>query len=108
MSLWMTALFLLTSVLWNLTSAGTDEAVDCCLTTSDQRLSVRAVKSYSVQTTHGGCRIPATVLTTWKNRRLCAPPAFKGNWVGKLIKALKKRGRGHGEKRRPKNRGRHN
>uniref|UniRef100_UPI003AAEF50F C-C motif chemokine 19b n=1 Tax=Centroberyx gerrardi TaxID=166262 RepID=UPI003AAEF50F len=90
MSVRLTAL-LLASVLWYLAAANTDMAVDCCLKTTNKKLSSKLVKSYSVQTPDGGCRIPATVLITQRNIRLCVPPAAGNNWVAKLIKRLQKR-----------------
>ncbi|XP_071375459.1 C-C motif chemokine 19-like [Centroberyx affinis] len=90
MTVRLTAL-LLASVLWYLTAASTDTAVDCCLKTTNKKLSPKLVKSYRVQTPDGGCRIPATVLITQRNIRLCVPPAAGNKWVAKLIKRLQKR-----------------
>lgn len=104
MSLRMSAL-LLASVLWCLAAANTDEAVDCCLETTDKKISARLVKSYSIQTPGGGCRIPATVLITRRDFRLCVPPATRKNWVHKLIKKVDKRGSRKVRRRLPKNRG---
>ncbi|XP_029625380.1 C-C motif chemokine 19 [Salmo trutta] len=102
MSLRLAALLLLTSVLWSHAAANTDEAMDCCLTTTDAKLPRRVVKSFSIQTVSGGCRIPATVFVTRKNLRLCAPPAKNNNWVTKLIKQLKRKSQ-NGKARKGKN-----
>uniref|UniRef100_A0A4W5PDQ9 Chemokine (C-C motif) ligand 19b n=1 Tax=Hucho hucho TaxID=62062 RepID=A0A4W5PDQ9_9TELE len=85
-------------------AANTNEARDCCLTTTDNKLPRRVVKSFSIQTVSGGCRIPATVFVTRKNLRLCAPPATNNNWVTKLIKQLKRKSQ-NGKARKGKNGG---
>uniref|UniRef100_A0A8C7TRH6 Chemokine (C-C motif) ligand 19b n=1 Tax=Oncorhynchus mykiss TaxID=8022 RepID=A0A8C7TRH6_ONCMY len=102
MSLRVAALLLLASVLWSHVAASTDQALDCCLTTTDTKLPHRVVKSYRIQTVSGGCRIAATVFVTKKNLRLCAPPATKKNWVAKLIKQLKRKSH-KGKDRKGKN-----
>ncbi|NP_001291006.1 C-C motif chemokine 19 precursor [Esox lucius] len=89
MYLRVATLLLLASVLWSHVAANTGKALDCCLTTTDARIPSRMAKTYIIQTSNGGCRIPATVFITKKNRRLCAPPATKKKWVAKLIKQLK-------------------
>ncbi|XP_055791120.1 C-C motif chemokine 19-like [Salvelinus fontinalis] len=102
MSLRLAALLLLTSVLWSHAAANTDEAMDCCLTTTNAKLPRRVVKSFSIQRVSGGCRISATVFVTRKNLRLCAPPATNNNWVTKLIKQLKRKSQ-NGKARKRKN-----
>uniref|UniRef100_A0AAY4BHE5 Chemokine interleukin-8-like domain-containing protein n=1 Tax=Denticeps clupeoides TaxID=299321 RepID=A0AAY4BHE5_9TELE len=62
-----------------------DIAQDCCLSTHNGRIPRRLVESYYLQTVDSGCHIRATVFTTWKGRRLCAPPPENSHWVAKLI-----------------------
>ncbi|KAL0965560.1 hypothetical protein UPYG_G00282960 [Umbra pygmaea] len=100
MSLHVALLLLLASVLWSHVAASTDQAIDCCLTTTNNKLPYTSLKSYNIQAVSGGCQIAATVLVTKKNRRLCAPPATKNNWVAKLIKKLNRKSKNE----KPKNR----
>ncbi|XP_060765609.1 C-C motif chemokine 19-like [Neoarius graeffei] len=75
---------------WN--SAGaTDGAEDCCLTTVNRKIPQSLVKSYYIQNQELNCRVQAVVFVTKKDRRLCAPPATKNNWVKKLINKLNKK-----------------
>uniref|UniRef100_A0AAY4BFF4 Chemokine interleukin-8-like domain-containing protein n=1 Tax=Denticeps clupeoides TaxID=299321 RepID=A0AAY4BFF4_9TELE len=76
-----TALLLLAAVLCWSCSPGKD----CCLSTHNGRIPRRLVESYYLQTVDSGCHIRATVFTTWKGRRLCAPPPENSHWVAKLI-----------------------
>ncbi|KAJ8392785.1 hypothetical protein AAFF_G00072690 [Aldrovandia affinis] len=82
------AVLLLVAVICSYAAANTEEALDCCLSTKDKNIPHRLVKTYSIQTVAGGCRIPATLFITKKGVRLCAPPAKKSRWVAKLIKRL--------------------
>ncbi|XP_029921564.1 C-C motif chemokine 19b [Myripristis murdjan] len=103
MSLRMTAL-LLASVLWYLAAANTHETADCCLTTSTKKVPHRVVRTYIIQTSDGGCRIPATVLITWRRIRLCVPPAAGNNWVAKLLRKVARRRPRKGKSRPSKKR----
>ncbi|XP_066507735.1 C-C motif chemokine 19b [Hoplias malabaricus] len=67
------------------------EGEDCCLATADKPIPQRLVKSFYLQTADTGCRIPATVFTTKKNKKLCAPLPTKNNWVKKLMDKLNKK-----------------
>ncbi|XP_066509139.1 C-C motif chemokine 19-like [Hoplias malabaricus] len=86
------ALVLLSVMFWGKTEAFSDDANDCCLTTSAALIPRHIVKSYFLQSTETGCTIAATVFTTRKNKRLCSPQADdKAHpWVAKLIKHLEK------------------
>uniref|UniRef100_A0A8C9RDR2 Chemokine (C-C motif) ligand 19a, tandem duplicate 2 n=1 Tax=Scleropages formosus TaxID=113540 RepID=A0A8C9RDR2_SCLFO len=70
----------------------TEEAVDCCLTTSNKQIPRKVVKAYREQTTNGGCAIAATQFITVKDKTLCAPPPGRNDWVAKLIRRLKTKG----------------
>ncbi|XP_023694709.1 C-C motif chemokine 19-like [Paramormyrops kingsleyae] len=85
------ALLCLASVLCSYSEANADAAVDCCLTTKNKEIPNRIVKSFKIQTVEGGCMISATVFTTKRGFKLCAPPAHESHWVEKLIKKLQKK-----------------
>ncbi|XP_043933469.1 C-C motif chemokine 19-like [Protopterus annectens] len=72
-----------------------NNAIDCCLSVSNTTANPRIVKTFRMQTTADGCKIPAVQFITHKRRTLCAPP--DENWVhiliGKLKKLCKKRKR---------------
>ncbi|XP_077098123.1 C-C motif chemokine 19b [Siphateles boraxobius] len=85
MILWTGALLILSVSLWSCTTAQGDGAADCCLTTSDRRIPQRVVTSFTIQTSDGACRIPATIFFTKKGFKLCAPFPSESNWVSKLI-----------------------
>ncbi|KAI1900449.1 hypothetical protein AGOR_G00050050 [Albula goreensis] len=87
-----TSLFLLASIFLGLSAAFTEEAVDCCLSTSDIPIPHRIVDSYIILNKEGGCPIPAVVFITKKDRRLCSPLPSGKNWVSKLICKIKPRG----------------
>ncbi|XDV54015.1 hypothetical protein PO909_022394 [Leuciscus waleckii] len=84
MTLWTCALLILSVSLWSCTTAS-DGAADCCLTTSSRRIPQRVVTSFTIQTSDGACRIPATIFVTKKGFKLCAPFPSENNWVNKLI-----------------------
>ncbi|XP_067289449.1 C-C motif chemokine 19b [Pseudorasbora parva] len=85
MTLWAGALLILSVGLWSCTTAQSDNAADCCLTTSDRRIPKKVVTSFTIQTSDGACRIPATIFVTKKGLKLCAPFPSENNWVSKLI-----------------------
>ncbi|KAG5841012.1 hypothetical protein ANANG_G00195080 [Anguilla anguilla] len=77
--------FLWASVFCSYTAAFTEEALDCCLSTSNVPIPRQIVASFSMQTAEGGCPIAATVFITKKGRALCAPPPTRNDWVSKTI-----------------------
>ncbi|NP_001289630.1 C-C motif chemokine 19b precursor [Danio rerio] len=79
------ALLILSVSLWSCTTALGDDAVDCCLTTSDRRIPQKVVTTFTLQTGEGGCRVPATIFVTKKGLKLCAPFPSQNNWVSRLI-----------------------
>ncbi|MCI4392832.1 hypothetical protein PGIGA_G00150420 [Pangasianodon gigas] len=87
------ALLAFTAVLWNNAQAFSNNAADCCLSTSDALVPRRIVESYIIQNADSGCSIPATVFITKKNRKLCSPPASDTRypWVLKLIEYMDNR-----------------
>ncbi|KAK7120358.1 hypothetical protein R3I94_020373 [Phoxinus phoxinus] len=85
MTVWTGVLLILSISLWSCTAALGDGAEDCCLTTSNQRIPQRVVTSFTIQTSEGACRIPATIFVTKKGKKLCAPFPSENNWVSKLI-----------------------
>ncbi|KAI1905188.1 hypothetical protein AGOR_G00013560 [Albula goreensis] len=91
-------LLLLVSAFCSYASANIEEAVDCCLSTSKTHIPLHVVKTYAIQTTASGCRIPATLFITKKNLRLCAPPAKRSKWVTKLIKRFERRSKSRQKK----------
>ncbi|XP_051540181.1 C-C motif chemokine 19-like [Myxocyprinus asiaticus] len=85
MTLCTCVLLVLSTSLWSCATAQSDVAADCCLTTSDRRIPQRVVKSFTIQTGNGACRIPATVFLTKKGLKLCAPFPSESSWVSELI-----------------------
>ncbi|XP_050977196.1 C-C motif chemokine 19b [Labeo rohita] len=83
LTIWTGALLILSVSLWSCTTA--DDAVDCCLTTSDRHIPKKVVTSFTIQTGDGPCNIPATIFVTRKGLKLCAPFPSENNWVSKLI-----------------------
>ncbi|XP_059829800.1 C-C motif chemokine 19-like [Hypanus sabinus] len=63
---------------------GDDAASDCCLDVSNKVIPRRIVTGYKVQSEVFGCRIPAIVFTTVRNRKLCAP--HTAHWVKRLMR----------------------
>ncbi|XP_003643029.1 C-C motif chemokine 26 [Gallus gallus] len=61
-------------------------ASDCCLKTSQKAISIKWVKSYSIQGPESGCVLRAVVFTTKKNKKICSSPTDP--IVQKLIKSL--------------------
>ncbi|XP_062398722.1 C-C motif chemokine 19-like [Sardina pilchardus] len=53
---------------------GGDQAVDCCLKVSHNKIPLRILASYWTQKKDQGCNIDAVVFITEKGRHLCAPP----------------------------------
>ncbi|XP_032844001.2 C-C motif chemokine 21 [Tyto alba] len=50
-------------------------ASDCCLKHSRKAIPSNWVKSYRLQGPESGCMLRAVVLTTKKNKKICASPA---------------------------------
>ncbi|KAA0704655.1 C-C motif chemokine 2 [Triplophysa tibetana] len=54
---------------------------NCCLKTSSQRVHIRRVKDYRIQTA-GTCPIDAFVVLTIKGRQICCDP--NSDWINKF------------------------
>ncbi|XP_055064759.1 C-C motif chemokine 19b [Misgurnus anguillicaudatus] len=87
-TLWASVLLILSASLWCCTTAQSDMAVDCCLSTSTRRIPQKVVTSFTIQTGDGACRIPATVFVTKKGLKLCAPFPSESSWVSDLIETI--------------------
>ncbi|XP_056592979.1 C-C motif chemokine 19b [Triplophysa dalaica] len=85
LTLWAGIVLILSITLWSSTTAQSDVAADCCLTTSDRRIPKRVVTSFTIQTGDGPCKIPATVVVTKRGFKLCAPFPSESSWVTELI-----------------------
>ncbi|XP_026075292.1 C-C motif chemokine 19b [Carassius auratus] len=85
LTLWAGALLILSVSLWSCATAQNDAAADCCLTTSTRHIPQKVVKSFTLQTGDGACKIPATIFVTKKGLKLCAPFPGENDWVSKLI-----------------------
>ncbi|KAM6302994.1 C-C motif chemokine 21a-like [Podargus strigoides] len=64
-------------------------ASDCCLKNSRSAIPSNFVKSYSLQGPESGCLLRAVVLTTKRNKKICASPADPA--VQRLMKNLDKK-----------------
>ncbi|XP_072113640.1 C-C motif chemokine 19-like [Mobula birostris] len=88
MTLYSLYAFLLCTALLHLRQVsgrqGDDAASDCCLDVSNKVIPRWIVAGYKVQSEAWGCRIPAVVFTTVKDRKLCAPRT--AHWVKRLMK----------------------
>ncbi|XP_069736743.1 C-C motif chemokine 19-like [Phaenicophaeus curvirostris] len=83
-------LLLLAAVLFIAQAQGIGtSASDCCLKTSQRAISSNWVKSYRLQGPESGCMLRAVVLTTKKNRKICA--SIIDPDVQKLMEDLDKR-----------------
>ncbi|KAJ8285522.1 hypothetical protein GJAV_G00027800 [Gymnothorax javanicus] len=60
-----------------------EPVLDCCLKVSHVEIPKRIVKSYENQVKGQGCDIDATVFTTRRNIKLCAPT--EPSWVKALM-----------------------
>uniref|UniRef100_A0A674IYZ5 C-C motif chemokine n=1 Tax=Terrapene triunguis TaxID=2587831 RepID=A0A674IYZ5_9SAUR len=70
-------------VLWCVVAAsGSNDALDCCLRTSQVPIPRKIVLDYAVQRIHDGCPIHAVVFITMRGKQLCAPP--HAHWVRRL------------------------
>ncbi|XP_041041588.1 C-C motif chemokine 19-like [Carcharodon carcharias] len=76
-------------------SGGDDGAVDCCLNVSHNVIPKRIVVGCKVQDASLGCRIPAVVFITVRNKKLCAPQGPR--WVKKLLKRCQRLQELHGQ-----------
>ncbi|KAL2091893.1 hypothetical protein ACEWY4_011691 [Coilia grayii] len=65
---------------------GGEQAVDCCLKVSGNKIPLKILVSYRVQDKDQGCKIDAVIFTTVKDRQLCAPP--KAHWVKRRMNQL--------------------
>lgn len=65
---------------------GENQASDCCLSHKNNRIPHRLLSAYRIQSPETGCRIPAIVFITKKNKNLCAPP--DAPWALDLMKKL--------------------
>ncbi|XP_051876111.1 C-C motif chemokine 19-like [Pristis pectinata] len=63
---------------------GDDGATDCCLDVSNRVIPRRIVAGYKLQGNASGCRIPAVIFITIKDRKLCAPHNVQ--WVKRLMR----------------------
>ncbi|KAL7839902.1 hypothetical protein SRHO_G00265600 [Serrasalmus rhombeus] len=91
-ALWLTGLILSS----NLTVSFGDQAVDCCLSVSNQPIPRQILAGYTEQVKGDGCHIHAVLFRTKKNRVLCAPPDApwikdRKNWVDKQLKQCKEK-----------------
>ncbi|XP_076125695.1 C-C motif chemokine 20-like [Alosa pseudoharengus] len=65
---------------------GGDQAVDCCLRVSENKIPLKILASYWTQSKDQGCNINAVVFITEKGRQLCAPP--HAHWVRRRMAKL--------------------
>ncbi|NXY44994.1 CCL19 protein, partial [Ceuthmochares aereus] len=65
---------------------GGNNALDCCLRTSEIPIPRRIVQDYRLQLVQDGCDIPAAVFITTKGKHLCAP--LHAPWVIRLQEKL--------------------
>ncbi|XP_077673113.1 C-C motif chemokine 19-like [Eretmochelys imbricata] len=73
--------------LWTfLPVSGSNNALDCCLRTSQVPIPRKIVLHYEVQRIHDGCPIHAVVFITMRGKQLCAPP--HAHWVRRLTERL--------------------
>ncbi|XP_048383989.1 C-C motif chemokine 19-like [Stegostoma tigrinum] len=86
MSIRVMAVLLLCAIAWHTCEGGRgdDGAFDCCLDVSHKMIPRRIVAACKVQDASMGCRISAVIITTVKNRKLCAP--LGPQWVKRLLK----------------------
>ncbi|XP_009907221.2 C-C motif chemokine 21 [Dryobates pubescens] len=82
-------LALAATLLINQAQGISSSASDCCLKYSQRAIPSGLVKSYSIQEAASGCAIPAVVLITKKNKKICASPTNLA--VQKLMKNLDKK-----------------
>uniref|UniRef100_A0A8C6YWX3 C-C motif chemokine n=1 Tax=Nothoprocta perdicaria TaxID=30464 RepID=A0A8C6YWX3_NOTPE len=83
-------LLLLAAALLVLPARGiSSQASDCCLKTSQGKIPLGLVKSYSVQGPESGCLLRAVVFTTRKGKKLCASPDSSS--VQKVMQKLDKK-----------------
>uniref|UniRef100_A0A8C0GWZ1 C-C motif chemokine n=1 Tax=Chelonoidis abingdonii TaxID=106734 RepID=A0A8C0GWZ1_CHEAB len=67
-------------------SSGSNDALDCCLRTSQVPIPRKIVLDYAVQRIPDGCPIHAVVFITVRGKQLCAPP--HAHWVRRLTERL--------------------
>ncbi|XP_009873835.1 PREDICTED: C-C motif chemokine 21 [Apaloderma vittatum] len=78
-------------------------ASDCCLKNSRKAIPSTWVKSYRLQGPESGCLLHAVVLTTKRNKKICASPADPE--VQKLMQHLDKKAKNDkGQSPRPRSR----
>ncbi|XP_072520933.1 C-C motif chemokine 19a.1 [Salminus brasiliensis] len=83
-ALWITGLILSS----NLEMGLGDQALDCCLSVSNNSIPKYIVSSYREQFKDEGCPIDAVIFVTKKSRHLCAPS--DPEWVINLRKDVDK------------------
>uniref|UniRef100_A0A8C8RG23 C-C motif chemokine n=1 Tax=Pelusios castaneus TaxID=367368 RepID=A0A8C8RG23_9SAUR len=66
-----------------------NQASDCCLGHKNQLIPLHVLASYRRQGPETGCRLPAVVFITKKNKSLCAPPTAQ--WALDLMQKLDKK-----------------
>ncbi|XP_015200013.1 C-C motif chemokine 19-like [Lepisosteus oculatus] len=66
-------------------------SLDCCLSTSSIPIPLSILKDYQVQNPDQGCRIPAVVFITKRDKKLCAPQDLP--WVKNIKKWLNHQGK---------------
>uniref|UniRef100_A0A8C3SVY9 C-C motif chemokine n=1 Tax=Chelydra serpentina TaxID=8475 RepID=A0A8C3SVY9_CHESE len=71
---------------FSLPASGSNDALDCCLRTSQVPIPRKIVLDYVVQRIHDGCPIHAVVFITVRGKQLCAPP--HAHWVRRLTERL--------------------
>ncbi|XP_036381814.1 C-C motif chemokine 20-like [Megalops cyprinoides] len=59
--------------------------LDCCLKVSDKEIPKSVIKGYHHQVKGQGCDISATIFTSKRGLKLCAPVALTVEWVQTLI-----------------------
>ncbi|XP_075788930.1 C-C motif chemokine 21 [Pelodiscus sinensis] len=74
-----------------------NQASDCCLRHNNHPIPLKVLASYRLQGPETGCRLPAIVFITKKNKSLCAPPNAK--WAQDLMGKLEgQKGKLEGQK----------
>ncbi|XP_004695892.2 PREDICTED: C-C motif chemokine 19 [Condylura cristata] len=67
---------------------GANDAEDCCLSVTQRPIPGYIVRAFRLLLIKDGCRVPAVVFTTLRDRQLCAPPDQP--WVNRIIRRLQK------------------
>ncbi|XP_006143211.1 C-C motif chemokine 19 [Tupaia chinensis] len=67
---------------------GANDAEDCCLSVTQLPIPGHIVRAFRYLLIKDGCRVPAVVFTTLRDRQLCAP--LNQPWVNRIIRRLQK------------------